>query len=250
MAQSDRTPLTDHRTTDDGRPLLKMKALVEKAGVPKATVLHYIHLGLLPEPAVRSRNMALYHPDCVETIHFIKNVQTRYRLPLASIRGLLKERERGRYTGALVELHDTLFGSRDPLSMDKNAYCEATGLPAQTVDACVAAGLIAPLQKGVFDHEDLVTGHNLAYMLELGASIEDLAFYGESARRLSEKEVALRKTITRHLPFEEDVLTTLELTRKVRVFRAYVMDRAFQRRVMASRGIKDDLGRRNEDSRR
>ena len=39
-------------------PMLKMKELMEATGVTKATILHYVKEGLLPEPVKTGRNMA------------------------------------------------------------------------------------------------------------------------------------------------------------------------------------------------
>ena len=74
--------------------LLKMSELVERAGVEKSTIQHYLREGLLPEPAERPhRNMAYYSADVVERIALIKQLQTERRLPLARIKQLLVDHE-------------------------------------------------------------------------------------------------------------------------------------------------------------
>jgi DNA-binding transcriptional MerR regulator len=83
---------------------MKMKALVDAAGVAKSTILLYVNTGLLPEPVRTQPNMAYYHPVCVERIGFIKQVQKRHRLPLKAIKGLIREMDRGRDVTALVAL--------------------------------------------------------------------------------------------------------------------------------------------------
>ncbi len=229
------------RCTKDGRPLLKMKELMEQSGVPKATVLHYINEGLLPQPEEKSRNMAWYNPDSVEKILFIKSVQARYRLPLSSIKGLMRDRDKGRCTETLVELHDSLFGRSDSRDLSLKEFCKASGLDPAAVETWMNIGILIPKQKGKFDSEDLSIARLLKQVEESGSGPDDLAFYGEIASELSRREIAYRQKLTRDLPFDKDAALTLALSRNVRVLRGYVMDRAFQLRLLSHKGLKDDL---------
>ena len=68
------------------KELLKISELAEAAGVPVATVRHYLREGLLPEPIKTSRNMAYYPPDFVERIRLIKRLQEDRFMPLRVIR--------------------------------------------------------------------------------------------------------------------------------------------------------------------
>jgi DNA-binding transcriptional MerR regulator len=101
-----------------GGDLLKISELAEAAGVPVATVRHYLREGLLPEPVKTSRNMAYYPPEFVGRIRLIKQLQEERFMPLRVIRELLEsgngDPERLR---ALIELEDrilerTLAGER------------------------------------------------------------------------------------------------------------------------------------------
>ena len=87
--------------------LLKISELAEQAGVPVATVRHYLREGLLPEPVKTSRNMAYYPPQFVARIRLIKQLQEERFMPLRVIRDLLErgeaEPERLR---AMIELED------------------------------------------------------------------------------------------------------------------------------------------------
>ena len=53
----------------DDRGRLKISELAEEAGVPVATVRHYLREGLLPEGEKTSRNMAYYAPELVAELH-------------------------------------------------------------------------------------------------------------------------------------------------------------------------------------
>ena len=78
----------------DGEPTLKISELAEAAGVPVATVRHYLREGLLPEGRKTSRNMAYYPAATVDRIHLIKLLQEERFMPLRVIRELL-DREGG-----------------------------------------------------------------------------------------------------------------------------------------------------------
>ena len=93
--------------------MLKMKELADATGVPKSTILLYARQGLLPKPFKTSPNMAWYDPASVERIAFIKQVQSSHRLPLAAIKGLIKEMEKGRNVDLMLELQTKVFDSNE-----------------------------------------------------------------------------------------------------------------------------------------
>jgi DNA-binding transcriptional MerR regulator len=106
----------------EAKERLKISELAAAAGVPVATVRHYLREGLLPEPEKTSRNMAYYPPELVERIQLIKQLQEDRYLPLKVIRELLEsgdgDPERLR---ALIDLEDrilerTLAGERKRVS--------------------------------------------------------------------------------------------------------------------------------------
>jgi DNA-binding transcriptional MerR regulator len=231
-------PHTEKPHTDDGRPYLKMKALVEATGAPKSTILLYVAKGLLPEPVRTRPNMAYYHPACVARVAFIKQAQTRHRLPLAAIKGLLKEMDKGRDVAPLIELQTTLFSTHGRL-LGTAAFCRATGLNAGQVAALCDARILLPVTEGRFDAEDLAIGRLLKNVFDQGVAIADLAFYPTMADAMVENEIALRETLTRELSFEHDAAFTLELTRMARGLRAYVIDRVMQKRLIAFKGLKN-----------
>ncbi len=72
---------------ENGR--LKISELAEEAGVPVATVRHYLREGLLREGEKTSRNMAYYEPEAIERIRVIKRLQEERYMPLRVIGDLL-----------------------------------------------------------------------------------------------------------------------------------------------------------------
>jgi DNA-binding transcriptional MerR regulator len=98
------------RGAEDAAGKMKISELAAAAGVPVATVRHYLREGLLPEPEKTSRNMAYYPPELVERIQLIKQLQEERFMPLKVIRELLDsgdgDPERLR---ALIELEDRIL---------------------------------------------------------------------------------------------------------------------------------------------
>ena len=120
---------------DPQKPGLKMKELVEATGVPKSTILYYVQQGMLPEPVKTSPNMAYYDPKCIDRIRYIQYMQQRHRLSLAEIRQVMETRGDSDYAMQL-ELNDLIFGETPPDALlDKEAFCEATSLSTEQVDA-------------------------------------------------------------------------------------------------------------------
>ncbi len=224
--------------TAAGQPFLKMKALVDATGVPKSTLLLYVNTGLLPQPIRTQPNMAYYHPSCVERVAFIKETQNRHRLPLTAIKGLLKEMDKGRDVGPLVELQTTLFGYRGR-PIGKRAFCQATGLSDGQVNDLCQARIIVPMADDRFDAEDQAIGRLLKKGFALGLTIAELSFYPELADAMVEKEIVLRQRCTHALSFEKDAALTLELTRMARGLRVYVIDRIMQKRLIAFKGLNN-----------
>lgn len=232
MARPSRKPMTD-----DNRPMLKMKQLADATGVAKSTILLYVKQGLLPRPVKTSPNMAYYHPVCVQRIAFIKQVQTTHRLPLAAIKGLLREMDKGRDIAPLLELQSLLFGSAME-KMNQEAFCRATGLDKNQLDLLCGLNLILPLEADCFDEQDVGIGVLLRQSLDLGLDPNDLAFYPAFARDIVDTEIRLREQYTKDLDFKENASLTLEMTRMARGLRAYVIDRSLQRRLIEYQGLK------------
>ncbi|MCG8640256.1 MAG: MerR family transcriptional regulator [Desulfobacterales bacterium] len=222
--------------TADNQPMLKMKQLVDMTGVAKSTILLYTRKGLLPRPVKTSPNMAYYHPDCINRIAFIKQVQARHRLPLAAIKGLIKEMEKGRDITALLELQSLLFGSgTEKLNTDQ--FCQSTGLTREQVETLCSLKLLTPLEPGRFDDQDQAVGLQLRHCMALGIDPGDLTFYPDLAQIIVEKEIRLRQDYTRHLNYKENAALTLEMTRLARGLRGYIIDRTLQKRLIEFKGL-------------
>ncbi len=217
--------------------MLKMKDLSQATGVAKSTILLYVKKGLLPAPVKTSPNMAYYDPGCVDRIAFIRRVQASHRLPLAAIKGLLKEMDKGHDITPLLELQSMLFGASTE-KMDTQAFSRASGLTPKQLTALRVQGLIMPIEENLFDEHDLELARQLKVCLDRGMAMEDLAFYPAFAKKIVEAEIRLRETYTQDLAFRENAALTLELTQMARGLRAYVIDRTLQKELIGFKGLK------------
>ncbi|MCG8634816.1 MAG: MerR family transcriptional regulator [Desulfobacterales bacterium] len=220
--------------------MLKMKELADATGVAKSTILLYVNKGLLPLPVKTSPNMAYYDPLCIDRIAFIRKVQSTHRLPLAAIKGLLKEMDKGRDVTPLLELQSTVFGSSTG-KMDARAFTGASGLTKQQLQELCGLGLIMPLEQDLFDEQDLELARQLKSCMDRGMVPEDLSFYPKFAKKIVEAEISLREAYTRGLGFRENAALTLELTRMARGLRAYVIDRTLQKELIGFKGLKKNI---------
>jgi len=224
------------RTADDA-VMLKMKELAEATGVAKSTILLYVNKGLLPQPVKTSPNMAYYDPACVERIGFIKQVQASHRLPLAAIKGLLREMDQGRDVAPLLELQSTVFGSTTE-KMDTSAFIRESGLTSVQLKHLGDLDLIIPLEKDLFDGQDLDLARQFKGCIDRGMDVKDFSFYPEFAKKIVAAEIRLRENYTRNLGFKENAALTLEMTRMARGLRAYVIDRILQQELIGFKGLR------------
>jgi len=216
-----------------------MKDLSAASGIPKSTILLYVNKGLLPQPVRPVSNVAYYHPDCVERIAFIRRIQSSHRLPLAAIKGLLKEMDRGKDINTLLDLQTLLFAGEGEQRLDPEGLAAATGLSTDQIEVLVAMRLLVPLENGRFDREDVAVGKLLKTGLKLGFKFKELTFYPQLADQIVQNEIELRRRHTQDLAFDEDAALTLEMTPVARGLRTYIIDRVMQRRLIAFKGLKD-----------
>lgn len=222
-----------------------MKELTAATGLPKSAILHYVAQGLLPEPARTSRNMAYYHPACVDKIEFIKAMQEQYAFPLSKIRLLLSRRDEGADVAPLVQLSATVFGNADSPPLSEAEFCRATGFRPGQVRKLVQCGILVPLEKGKYNQQDVEICGLYAACFALGAEAEDFIFYAEAAKMIVDREMLLRSKLTAHLPEMDDAELSARMVVGARTLRSYMIERTFQQRVASATDLKDKslLGR-------
>jgi len=221
------------------KPGLRMKELCAATGLPKSTILHYLHQGLLPEPRRQGPNQAYYDPSCVERIRMIRHLQRHHRLSLAEIKEVLDRGEGEADWGLLLDLQDLVFMDQSDESWDREEFLQATGLEPGHLDRLLEERLLNPLVPGRFDQRDVAMGRIYAWGAGVGVKVEEIRFYVELGERLVDKEMDLRRRLTHHLSYEQDAITTMEMVKAARATRAYVIDRLFQHRVASLPDLKD-----------
>lgn len=183
-----------------GEPTLKISELAEGAGVPVATVRHYLREGLLPEGKKTSRNMAYYPAELVDRIRLIKLLQEERFMPLKVIRELL-EREGGdpeRVRELLAE-SDRGIGLALERERDRTpaAYVsERLDIPIDVLDRMAELGLISTADDG-YSPSDVRIVEAVArfraggYDERIGFTVYDAARFLEPLRALAHREVEL-----------------------------------------------------------
>ena len=192
--------------------LLKISQLAAEAGVEKSTVQHYIRTGLLPEPAEKPhRNMAYYSSDLVERIRLIKEMQTRYYLPLAKIRVILEDHEGLTEIRAYLDGQSLLSASAGQ-DMERADLLKETGLTESDLHRLEREGFVqgqTQVEGTFYRRADVEIVHAVALMQRAGLSpknglhLADMTFYLDATRELIGKEVGVFTRVMGQLPRRE-----------------------------------------------
>lgn len=138
--------------TNGAEPLLRMRELAERSGVPAGTIKHYLREGLLPEPVKTSRNMAYYPPEFVERIQLIKQLQEERFMPLRVIRELLDsagddlDRVREVASAGDEVLQRALAPQRERIP--EAELLERHEIPARALERLTELGVLSPTGEG------------------------------------------------------------------------------------------------------
>ena len=181
-------------------PTLKISELAEGAGVPVATVRHYLREGLLPEGRKTSRNMAYYPAEMVERIRLIKLLQEERFMPLKVIRELL-EREDGDPERVRAVLEEADRGIDLALERERGRtpvgeVGERLEIPAEVIERMSELGVIGPIAEGLSPPDvrilEAVSRFRAGgYDERIGFTVYDAARFIEPLRELARRELEL-----------------------------------------------------------
>ncbi|MEJ7729798.1 MAG: MerR family transcriptional regulator [Polyangiaceae bacterium] len=144
-----------------------MSALARLAGVPAATIKHYLREGLLPKPAARTgRTMAWYDASLVPRIQAIKEIQRTRFLPLRLIKQVLDERS-GDGHAATREAIERTLARQAPPEQRTRAELVAAGVDARDLTWLEGLGVVAPRGRG---DAAVYAGDDIALLQTLGAA--------------------------------------------------------------------------------
>lgn len=135
-----------------GEPTMKISELADAAGVPVATVRHYLREGLLPEGRKTSRNMAYYPAATVDRIRLIKLLQEERFMPLKVIRELL-EREGGDPEAVRSLLAEADRGIDRALARERERtpaaeVSERFAVPLEVLERLAEVGILSSAAEG------------------------------------------------------------------------------------------------------
>lgn len=184
----------------DEQGRLKISELAAEAGVPVATVRHYLREGLLPEGTKTSRNMAYYPPELVERIRLIKQLQEERFMPLRVIGELLERgdadperlREQLETEERVIEL--ALADQRERISGAELAT--RYGVPEEVISRLAEVGVLGPDQSGYSPAdagiiEAISRFRAGGYDERIGFTVHDAARFLAPLTELAEREVEM-----------------------------------------------------------
>jgi DNA-binding transcriptional MerR regulator len=202
---------------------LKISELAQEAGVPVATVRHYLREGLLPEGEKTSRNMAYYPPELVERIRLIKQLQEERFMPLKVIGELLDREgadpERLRLRLEVEERMLELALADERRRISRSELSERYEVPAEVVDRLEQLGVIGPAAEDGYSPSDAriveaVSRFRAAgYDEKVGFTVRDTARFLEPLEDLAAREVEM---------LSSKVVGAFEPERAVEMFEASV----------------------------
>lgn len=180
---------------------LKISELAEEAGVPVATVRHYLREGLLPEGEKTSRNMAYYPPELVERIRLIKQLQEERFMPLKVI-GELLDREGADLESLRMHLEVEermleLALADERHRIGRAELCERYDVPAEVVNRLEELGVIGPASADGYSPSDAriveaVSRFRAAgYDEKVGFTVRDTARFLAPLEDLAAREVEM-----------------------------------------------------------
>lgn len=189
---------------------LRMKDIVERTGENKSTILHYIHLGLLPEPLRTSKNMAYYPESYIELLNIIRTLQSRFFLPLHAIKRVLDLIGPNPTIDRAVHTYEIFYkmeyaGSGDPdRTYSRKEFLRETGLTARGLAELEQLGLLVPFEKDMYNTDDLAVAKILMKVKKLFLSLQYLEFLPDLVGQLAEKSIDFYDLTTRGLSEEEE----------------------------------------------
>ncbi len=174
---------------------LTVGELIRKTGITKATVHHYVRMGLLPRPMKKNKQMAYYAPACIGLITRVKDLQGKRFLPLSVIRKVLS-------ASAGTELrsidHRILEDFDSEKVYSRKELLRKYPIGSRTFSQLVRAGVLHTSKDDAgYSEEDAQVLSLIAKMREAGLSerhgfsIQHLRLYTKSCDDLIEKEFRL-----------------------------------------------------------
>ncbi len=188
--------------------LIRISEIAKATGVANSTIHFYNEEGLLPQPKKTSRNMAYYDPQCISDIIFIKELQTKKRLPLSAIKFIMQARHEGQEqshvdsTSSLLEMvYSPCDAELEVASLTEHELAEATDLPTADLILLTEMGIISKAPKsgkGGFSTADKGIIMTFKKLSRYGLRPSDLEVYGRYWNAVKEEAEAVHSILHHH----------------------------------------------------
>lgn len=217
---------------------MRMRDLVERTGVPRTTIHHYLREGLLPKPRKTAANAAVYDESHIERLrlvcalrgeelgpHTVERVRSILALVDGGLEPVVASRLQGLSPGlAPKEVDHVRRRAASDVARD-------AGVSLGTVRRLIEAGLLVASRRGgardAFDAADVEMARSYAELMELtGLRISDLAPVADLLTELVRYEEALTSVATTGCQPEESLRIRGTLERCMRAVHAYLIARA------------------------
>ncbi|TEB09243.1 MerR family transcriptional regulator [Pelotomaculum propionicicum] len=216
---------------------LRMKEIVERTGENKSTILHYIHLGLLPEPLRTSKNMAYYPGSYVKLLNIIRTLQSKYFLPLHAIKRILDLVGPNPSIDRAVQIYDFFYKKEYAASEDadciynRKGFLREVGLTERELAQLEKLQLLIPFEKDVYNADDLAVARSLMAIKQLKISLRDIEFLPELVVQLAQKSIDFRDRTVKGMSEEEEWEVTRFLSSNLLWFLSYLTRRFINREL-------------------
>lgn len=179
---------------------LTMAQLTSKAGVSRATVAHYLTLGLLQPPRKTARNMAYYDPESVERIALIRELQDKRNLSLGAIKELLDDRGSTglrRIVAEIQRVERFMEGwlSKPEQATSRDSLLRVSALDPAVLDELETTGLVVRTADGQYDGVSADLAMAVARMRDFGLRDDlelptaDLLRYRDAVEQFVQEEI-------------------------------------------------------------
>ncbi len=210
---------------------LRMKEIVARTGESKSTVLHYIHLGLLPEPLRTSKNMAYYPESYIELLNIIRTLQSRFFLPLNAIKRILDLVGPSPTIDRAVQIYEFFYkkeyaASGDPDRIyNRRGFLQEAGLTGRELACLEKLQLLVPFEKDAYNSDDLAVVKSLMTIKQHQISLQDIEFLPELVGQLAKRSINFRDHVVKGLSEEEEWEITRFLSSNLLWFLNYLIRR-------------------------
>lgn len=218
---------------------LRMKQIVAETGIPKSTVLHYISLGLLPDPLRTAKNMSYYPASYLNLLLVIRNLQNKYHLPLHSIKQIFNFlRPEEISVGEVLHIWENFYLVENKMSGDepkfyqREEFLAAAGLTAEELAQMEKGHLLLPLENNVYNEDDLMAAKAYLFTKSSNISAEALDRFVNLVHLLANEAHEIYHQAVSGKIKEKEWDFTRDLNNNLKIVQSYLIRRFLHRQYL------------------